>query len=213
MTQQHSLGNVDKVHINFLGDEFNSAIIGKSVTEEGTQLNKNMGRKSLIDSDNFFDTLFNLLGPLSTEINVHVAHGNHSGGLSFTVLHYISRLYSNIKFHLNYDDIEQHYYDCYKVRSLGVMATHGDKGKKRWKDTFEQLAFDIYGTCKNKIIISGHLHHSKVSEEGSVITHQIGTNSAKCNWERKNMWITSKPKRNWQIFKVSDDQVDEIIYF
>jgi UDP-2,3-diacylglucosamine pyrophosphatase LpxH/CxxC motif-containing protein len=204
--------DADQIHINLLGDEFNSAITGKSLTEQGTQLNKTYGRMAKVEAFEFFKTLFTELSSLCKEIHVHRAHGNHDGGTSWDFLYFLSILYPNIKFYLSFDDFKQEYRDYYLVDSIGVMIVHGDLGKGRFLEAFQKEAWEVYSNSKTRIIISGHLHSEKVTEIQGVKIYQIGTNKSLDNWSNKNMFLPSFTKRNWSIFKLDKYEVQGIEY-
>jgi UDP-2,3-diacylglucosamine pyrophosphatase LpxH len=206
-------GTANKICINLLGDEFNTAIVGKSQTNEGTQLNKTYGRQALKDADKFFDTLFRILIPNCNELHVHNTYGNHDGGNSFNYLHGLSRLYKNVHFHLSYEDVLQRYRDYYLLDKVGVMITHGDLGKGRFEGAFEKEAWEVYRNSTTRIILTGHLHKEKIIETdlGNKI-YQIGTNKAIDNWSNKNIFLLSKTERNWNIFKLNETELEGTQY-
>lgn len=202
-----------EIHINLLGDEFHTAVIGKSVTESITLLNKTYGREAMRDFRDFFYNLFEILSPACSKIHVHRCHGNHDGGLSWTCLFWLQEQYPDVEFHLDFDDVLSKDQDYYLVDNVGFMLTHGDKGKGRWEGAFFREARNIFRKANMIYILTGHLHSEKVVETnfGTKI-YQVGTNKSLDNWSNKNLFLGSLTERNWSIFKLSENEIKGIEY-
>jgi hypothetical protein len=152
------------------------------------------------DTDTRFQKLFSEVRSCYTEIveqilkrapvDIVVVPGNHDTLASWHLGESLAIWFRNSK-HVRVDN-EPTSRKYYQWGNVGLMFTHGDRGKKvNYPMVFAAERPQMFGQCRWKEVHIGHWHHTVVEDRFGTIIRVLPTLASQSHWESESMYIGS----------------------
>jgi hypothetical protein len=130
---------------------------------------------------------------LETHDKVHVimAEGNHDEASSVWLRETLPLIYENEP-RITFDQSSDPYY-CYEFGKVALTFHHGHKANfKRLESTLLGKFRAVFGRTEYFYCHTGHLHHLKMDETGTMVLEQHRTLSAKDAYASRGGWLSQR---------------------
>lgn len=185
------------------GDYFHSDYMTKTMTALGTQLDHVDSAQALIDGTRFISALITSAYQQATDVSVYQVRGNHDEDKEYVWGFGMKHMYSNdpIDWHLTLRSR-----DCFQIGHVAVMYSHGDKPRQnKLAQLFAVEYPQIWADCKTRLILTGHYHTQKTTDDQGVMMMQQPTSKPTDPYEDFNGFTMSQ--RRMEVLEVDDQQL------
>lgn len=188
--------NPESVHINLLGDIFHSDSMTLGSTTKGTRIDDVDMIKAIEDAKKFLEPIITWAKFYAKYVSINMVVGNHDLSISYVFGQYLKARFQNnpITFNVNL----QHRFACKVNDNIMMCLAHGDLGRKNLPMIFATEYPELWGTTKERVCFTGHLHHQRkevtapVEDKDGMTIYQQPTIKPNDYYEIKNGYVTSK---------------------
>lgn len=188
----------DIVHVDSINNQ----------TTRGTILETTDIAATFDEMEEFYESIIEVLLKYSEKVKVMQLNGNHDNTLGYAFARILKRAYrdySNIEFDV---DLEQR-----KATMLGnnmICGSHGDKAKAKYPQLFATEFSQEWASATNRELITGHLHHEVVKDEGGILHRQAPTLNKPDRWHRENGFTMANHR--FQLITYTENNTESVIY-
>ena len=200
------------VHINLLGDIFHSDSMVLGTTTKGTRVDDIDMVKAIEDAKEFLESIIYMAYHCAEHVRINMVVGNHDLSISYVFGQYLKARFqdTSIKFNVKL----QHRFACRVNDNIMMCLAHGDLGRRNLPMIFATEYPGIWGTTKERICFTGHLHHQKkevtspVDDKDGMTIYQQPTIKPNDYYEIKNGYVTSK--KMIQLYSYDEKHITKI---
>lgn len=188
----------DIVHVDSINNQ----------TTKGTMLESTDIAATFDEMEEFYESIIQVLLKYSEKVKVMQLNGNHDNTLGYAFARILQRAYrdhSNVEFDVS---LEQR-----KATMLGnnmICGSHGDKASAKYPQLFATEFAQEWASATNRELITGHLHHEVVKDEGGILHRQAPTQKEPDKWHRENGFTMASHR--FQLITYTKDSTDSVIY-
>ena len=185
------------------GDYFHSNYMTKTMTVGGTQLDHVDNDQALIDGTRFISALITSAYQNAEYVQVYTVRGNHDGDKEYVWSYGMKCKYDNTPVGWN---LTLRSRDCFQIGNVGVMYSHGDKPRQnKLAQLFAVEYPQVWADCKTRLILTGHYHTQKTTDDQGVMLMQQPTSKPTDNYEDFNGFTMSQ--RRMEVLEVDDQHL------
>lgn len=188
----------DIVHVDSINNQ----------TTRGTALESTDIAAAFDEMEEFYESIIQVLLKYSEKVKVMQLNGNHDNTLGYAFARILKRAYrdySNITFDV---DLKQR-----KATMLGnnmICGSHGDKANARYPQLFATEFAEEWASATNRELITGHLHHEVVKDEGGILHRQAPTQKEPDKWHQDNGFTMANHR--FQLITYTENNTDSVVY-